>query len=194
MIAAAAGVALGVWWTSNTIAHLFIHRPFFRQRWANEASAALLSIASGVPQPLWRQRHLAHHADVPAPVRVTRALVAHVLLIGSAWSVLLARSPAFFAWTYLPGYAGGLLLCALHGHYEHAGGTTSHYGRLYNVLMFNDGFHVEHHAHPSLPWSQLPLRRAPDARSSLWPAPIRWLEPARSLAALERLVVWSPFL
>ena len=56
----------------------------------------------------------------------------------------------FFLTTYLPGYAGGLALCALHGHYEHAGGTTSHYGTLYNVLLFNDGFHVEHHAHPGV--------------------------------------------
>lgn len=50
------------------------------------------------------------------------------------------RAPAFFVWTYVPGYLAGLLLCAVHGHYEHAAGTTSHYGRLYNLLCFNDGY------------------------------------------------------
>ena len=28
-------IAIGVWWTSNTIAHNFIHRPFFRSRVEN---------------------------------------------------------------------------------------------------------------------------------------------------------------
>ena len=104
-----------------------------------------------------------------------------------------------------------MLLCAVHGHYEHAGGTTSHYGRLYNVLCFNDGYHVEHHRHPSTAWSALPRYRDPSARASAWPAPLRWLEPAASnlrptpnlrppagdggwLAALERVVLRSTLL
>ena len=34
----AAIIAVGVWWTSNTIAHNFIHRPFFHRRAANRRS------------------------------------------------------------------------------------------------------------------------------------------------------------
>jgi hypothetical protein len=110
--------------------------------------------------------------------------------------MLIARAPMFFATVYVPGYLGGLLLCALHGHFEHAGGTVSYYGRLYNVLLFNDGYHVEHHANPGVPWSRLPARRDPRARASAWPAPLRWVERgvARLLEALERLVLQSPLL
>ena len=42
-------IALGVWWNANTIAHHFIHRPFFRHRLANHLFAALLSVLLGSP-------------------------------------------------------------------------------------------------------------------------------------------------
>src|SRR3954454_24068790 len=58
-------IAIGVWWTSNTIAHSFIHRPFFRRAVANRLFALYLTVLLGIPQSLWRDRHLAHHADVP---------------------------------------------------------------------------------------------------------------------------------
>jgi hypothetical protein len=110
--------------------------------------------------------------------------------------MLIERAPMFFTTVYVPGYLGGLLLCALHGHFEHAGGTISYYGRVYNVLLFNDGYHVEHHANPCVPWSRLPARRDPRARASAWPAPLRWVERGvdRLLEALERLVLRSPML
>src|SRR5207249_4210629 len=200
-----AAIALSVWWTSNTIAHQFVHRAFFRRRWANVLCAAAMSGVSGIPQALWRDRHLAHHAGLPPRLRLTRELAAHVLVVGGTWSILLHQAPAFFTFTYLPGYACGLLLCALHGYYEHRGGTTSHYSTLYNALTFNDGYHVEHHAHPALPWRQLPAHRDPGSRASRWPAPLRWLElvdcsarrgapTLRALAQLELLVLRSPML
>src|SRR5437763_9674005 len=57
-------IAVGVWWNSNTIAHNFIHRPFFRSRAVNLLFSAALSVLLGIPQSLWRDRHLAHHAGV----------------------------------------------------------------------------------------------------------------------------------
>src|SRR5262249_62380152 len=84
----------------------------------------------------------------------------------------------------------GLLLCSLHVHYEHAGGMTSYYGALYNALLFNDGYHVEHHANPGIPWNRLPEHRAHGARVSRWPAPLRWME-RLGLDGLERLVLHS---
>ena len=205
MTAWTAAIALSVWWTSNTIAHQFVHRAFFRRRWANVLCAAVMSGVSGIPQALWRDRHLAHHAGLPPRLRLTRELAAHVLVVGGTWSILLHQAPAFFTFTYLPGYACGLLLCAVHGYYEHRGGTTSHYSTLYNALTFNDGYHVEHHAHPALPWRQLPAHRDPGSRASRWPAPLRWLElvdcsarrgapTLRALAQLELLVLRSPML
>ena len=106
---------------------------------------------------------------------------------------MLAAAPLFFLSVYLPGWAAGLLLCGAHGYYEHAHGTTSHYGRLYNLLLFNDGYHVEHHAHPSAHWTRLPTYHDPRARVSRWPAPIRWLE-GDGLILLERLALRSPAL
>lgn len=185
--------ALGVWWTSNTIAHHVIHRPFFRRRWANRLFASGLSVALGIPQALWRDRHLAHHAGVAPRFRAPAELGLQVVLVVALWGVLLDRATAFFVSVYVPGYVGGLLLCAVHGHYEHAGGTISHYGRLYNLLLFNDGYHVEHHAHPALHWKRLPGRRNPTARASAWPAPLRWIE-VFNLETLERLVLRSPAL
>jgi hypothetical protein len=183
-------IALGLWWNSNTISHSFIHRPFFRNRAANLLFGVCLTLLLGIPQSLWRERHLAHHAGVQRQVRLTGELAFEIGLVLALWAALAAWSPAFLLWVYLPGYVLGLVLCALHGHYEHTRGTTSHYGALYNLLFFNDGYHVEHHAHPGAHWRRLPDYLAPAARGSTWPAPLRWME-ALSLEGLERLVLRS---
>jgi hypothetical protein len=60
-------------------------------------------------------------------------------------------------------------------------------------MFFNDGYHIEHHAHPGLNWRALPGRRTTGGSSSRYPAALRWLE-AISLEALERLVLRHPFL
>jgi hypothetical protein len=192
----AIAIAIGVWWNANTVSHIVIHRPFFRRRTANAWFAALLTAVSGIPQSLWRDRHLAHHRGAPYRFRLTREIALQIAIVGSTWLVMAVSAPAFFAAMYLPGYLFGLLLCAIHGHYEHSGGTISHYGRLYNALCFNDGYHIEHHRHPSAAWWTLPAFREGAARASPWPAPLRWLEVGahrlRTLAALERLVLRSP--
>lgn len=107
---------------------------------------------------------------------MTRRLAIEMFLILGLWSLLLLRDPSFFFATYLPAYAVGLGLCWIHGHYEHARGTMSHYGRLYNFLFLNDGYHVEHHAHPSEHWTRLPRRVESGSPASRWPAVLRWLE------------------
>jgi hypothetical protein len=185
-------VAIGLWWNANTIAHNFIHRPFFRARAANRVFSAFLSLLLGVPQTVWRERHLAHHADRPVRIRLTPWVAAETMLILAAWTVAAAAVPATFLFVYLPGWTLGLALCSLQGYYEHARGTTSHYGRVYNLIFFNDGYHVEHHARPGEHWSQLPQRRAL-GRASRFPPVLRWLD-AFSLDGLERLVLISPVL
>jgi hypothetical protein len=184
-------IAIGLWWNANTISHGFIHRPFFRHRSANRVFAAFLSVLLGFPHALWRDWHLAHHAGVERPTRLSGELAVHTGLVLLLWTFLLMVAPLFFLSVYLPGYAAGLFLCATHGYYEHAHGTTSHYGRLYNLLLFNDGYHVEHHANPARHWTRLPDHRNPAARASRWPAPMRWLE-SDGLIALERLALRSP--
>jgi hypothetical protein len=183
-------IALGIWWNSNTVAHNFIHLPFFRARPINRLFSAYLSALLGVPQALWRQRHLAHHAGHEWRLQVTPQLALESVIVGAVWLSLLFFAPRFFVGTYLPGYLLGLGLCWLQGHYEHARGTTSHYGRVYNCLFFNDGYHVEHHAQPARHWRSLP-RHDKIATGSRWPAALRWLE-SFPLHFLERLVVHSP--
>ena len=184
-------IALGVWWNSNTISHNFIHKPFFRSRTLNMHFSVYLSVLLGIPQTIWKARHLAHHAESSWRLRITPLMVIEVLLVAGLWSVLIVWLPLFFLTTYLPGYLIGLALCYLHGRYEHVAGTTSHYGWLYNALFFNDGYHVEHHARPGEHWSRLPQHAVAGGRASRWPAVFRWLDHF-SLDALERLVLRSP--
>src|SRR5947209_2038872 len=127
----AALVGVGLWWNANTVAHNFIHRPFFRRRGLNVLFSLYLSAVLGIPQTLWRERHLAHHAGVAWRLKINRHLVGEALLVVIIWGMLAAFEGRFFVATYLPGYALGLGLCWLHGFYEHNRGTVSHYGRLY---------------------------------------------------------------
>ncbi len=63
----------------------------------------------------------------------------------------------------LPFYYVGHSLSSLNGYYEHynanpdlpiAWGVSS-YGRLYNFLWFNNGYHAEHHYRPKKHWTQM---------------------------------------
>ena len=150
--------SVSISWNINGISHNFIHRPFFRTRAMNAAFSCYLSLLLGFPQSLWRARHLAHHFahrpdhhlehDGARGWRGLRFKSLDFVAALALWGALLVFAPRFVLTVYLPGYLCGLGLCALQGRYEHIRGTVSHYGRLYNILFFNDGYHVEHHAHP----------------------------------------------
>ena len=174
-------VAVGLWWNSNTVAHHFIHRPFFRSRSLNVLFALLpqrparhpaVDLARPAPRPP-RRRRLAAAAEPAAGRRGAAGA-------GPVGVLLAALAAWFFLTAYLPGYALGLGLCWLHGHYEHARGTISHHGRLYNLLFLNDGYHVEHHARPGAHWT-----RAADASRRLRRAD----QPLAGGAALARRAV-----
>ncbi len=179
-------IAIGIWWNANTISHNFIHRPFFRNKALRTLFSAYLSVLLGVPQALWRQRHLAHHASVEWRFHPTTQVLVETVLIFVLWMTLAFTSLHFLLLTYLPAYGIGLALCGLQGYYEHALDATSHYGRLYNVLCFNDGYHAEHHAYPGLHWTALPGCMISAAPNSNWPALLRWIDHL-SLEGLERL-------
>jgi fatty acid desaturase len=84
-------------------------------------------------------------------------------------------------WTlicYVPAFFTALAMVNVQNYYRHYGAnpgnrmtdSVSHYGRLYNVLTFNDGFHQEHHLSPSTHWSEMPdLRGRYRARFSADP-------------------------
>lgn len=179
-------IAVGLWWNANTISHLFIHRPFFRRRAFNALFSCFLSLLLGFPQSFWGARHLAHHGAVEGGKR--SLLSPDLAAVIALWGGLLLLAPGFTLSVYLPGFLAGLGLCWLQGHYEHASGTVSHYGWLYNVLLFNDGYHIEHHARPGAHWRELPRERRRESRASRWPAVLRWIE-CLNLCLLERLVL-----
>src|SRR5215813_5945904 len=78
-------IAVGLWWSANTISHNFIHRPFFRSRSLNAAFSCYLSLLLGFPQSLWRARHLAHHgAQNPIEMRLAPLDVGSALALWGA--------------------------------------------------------------------------------------------------------------
>ena len=98
----------------------------------NWVYAIYLTVLLSIPHSIWRDRHLRHHSgrdrlvsmDPERRVRnwpdcrvVDRAGI-------DGFTFLRRCLPA--------GVSGGAGLCQLQGHFEHARGTTSHYGRLYN--------------------------------------------------------------
>src|SRR4026207_675815 len=83
-------IAAGVWWNSDTISHHFLHLPFFRSGIANRAYSLSLSVILGIPQSLWRERHLSHHRGLSVRMRCTPAILLELALIAVLWSVLLS--------------------------------------------------------------------------------------------------------
>jgi fatty acid desaturase len=170
-------------WSANTVGHIHLHNPIFRYRSANVALDLLTSTVNSYPQAIWKFRHLRHHAGGAVRSRFTQwpALISEIALIIGGWVILLTISTyAFLA--YLVGTALGLAICWVQGRYEHfqsgrgfqAG--ISHYGRLYNLLFFNDGYHVEHHRYAHRHWTELPRLRCSSAEHSALPPQLRWAE------------------
>jgi len=204
-LAAALGIALNLWWTSNTVSHIHLHTPIFRSRALNRAFSIYLSALTCVPQGIWKQRHLWHHAgeagkagEAGGPVGLRRARLGaqgalEMAAIAIVIVVLASVAPRFLLTALGPGVALGLLLCHLQGAMEHGhdGEPISHYGALYNFFWFNDGHHVEHHARPTMHWTSLPAHRV-SRRGSALPPFLRFFERTSSLlGALERLPLAS---
>ena len=186
-------IALLLWWNANTISHNFLHRGFFAKRWQRRLFAGYLSVLLGFPHQLWKERHLAHHAVRRHRLRYSRTLVLESACVILLWSSLALLFPSFLLTCFLPGFLLAQLLCALQGHFEHARGTTSHYGWLYNRLFFNDGYHIEHHAQPTAHWRRLPALRHAQDKASTWPAVLRFMD-GLVLNLCEYSLFWLPFL
>ena len=58
----AALYALAIGWNQDSVAHNFIHNPFFRSRWLNRLTEYALTLENGVPQTMYRYVHMRHHA------------------------------------------------------------------------------------------------------------------------------------
>src|SRR3954471_23712457 len=106
-------IALGLWWTANTVAHNFIHTPFFRPRALNGVYSIYLSALMGFPQELWRQRHLRHHRGDERSMTMTTRTVIELVAVVAAWGTIAITQPSLFATVYVPGYIIGMALCSL---------------------------------------------------------------------------------
>ncbi len=215
-VATALFIAVGMAWGSNTVSHIHLHTPLFRSRSMNRAFCFFLTASLGIPQTIWRRRHLWHHAGEPVETRRrpwTATVWAELCVVAAVMITVALCAPRVFAFVYLPGYLLGLGLCRIQGDMEHAATGdpnvgVSFYGRLHNLLWFNDGYHAEHHLFPTEHWSRLPARRVEvDAVQSALPPlwrPLELLAQAlrsrtgsfvvTSLCALERLALASTLL
>jgi fatty acid desaturase len=71
----------------------------------------------------------------------------------------------WFLLAFIPTFYAGWFLALLENYYEHHRATdpdsrwadsVSYYGRWYNLMMFNEGYHQEHHFKPHLHWTRRP--------------------------------------
>lgn len=84
-----------------------------------------------------------------------------------ALTIYLLLSWQYFVLLFIPTFYFGWVLEHLENYYEHFGGTpenryansTSYYGRIYNALFCNEGYHQEHHLRPNVHWTERPQTR-----------------------------------
>ncbi len=95
-------------------------------------------------------------------------LIAELMAVVAAIALWCAINWKWFVLVYLPLFFVGWFLAHLENYYEHYHATdhsdrfansVSHYGRIYNRIMFNEGFHQEHHVQPQRHWSERPKTR-----------------------------------
>jgi hypothetical protein len=204
---AAAGVARGTWpvavaliafgvnWGSNTFSHIHLHTPLFSGRRANRAFSLGLSVTLAIPQTWWKHRHLAHHrgrAPDGVPSRLRGPLANEITAILVLWAALAFGAPGIFLAVVLPGWALGLALCWLQGHFEHAhhAAGVDHHGAFYNRFWFHDGFHAAHHVAPGAHWSTLGPLAGGVAPVSAFPPVLRWLDSvAHAVASVRPAII-----
>jgi fatty acid desaturase len=123
---------------------------------------------------LWRVGEREHEllelaAKSPAKrVRELRQIQLDRIAQFAGIGVFLALSWKWVLLCYLPAFYIVLALVNIQNYYEHFGAmpesryadSVSYYGRLYNLLTFNDGYHQEHHLRPQAHWSTMPKVRS----------------------------------
>ncbi len=93
------------------------------------------------------------------------ASAALVLVLLGPWALLYLAASFFFSIGFHP---LGARWISEHTFFQEEQETYSYYGPL-NLVMFNIGYHAEHHDFPSVPWNRLPALRkaAPEYYASL---------------------------
>ncbi|MBI3072220.1 MAG: fatty acid desaturase [Deltaproteobacteria bacterium] len=88
-----------------------------------------------------------------------------LISVALAFALLIALSWQWFLVVYAPLYLAGWFLAHVENYFEHfnatnarddAANSVSYYHPLYNKLMFNEGYHQEHHLRPQRHWTERP--------------------------------------
>jgi len=114
-------------------------------------------------------------------------MIAEVAGIIGLRLALIALAPRFFFFVWLPWSAVLFAVRSYTDFVDHYGADvsspTAHsvscYGRVFNLVTFNSGYHIEHHASPGVHWSTYPSIRpkmAPESDRRVIPRHL-WLNP-----------------
>ncbi|HEY7651421.1 MAG TPA: fatty acid desaturase [Methylomirabilota bacterium] len=124
---------------------------------ARALSYALLGLFRGGTAEAWRA---AVHG------RERGRLLVELAAVGIGIAGYLALCWQFVLLFLIPVFYAGSVLGILTNYYQHGGGpgrswpnAVSHYGRLYNWLCCNEGYHREHHRRPGVHWTERPALR-----------------------------------
>jgi fatty acid desaturase len=126
------------------------------------------------PETLWHYALLAPLRESAWPLIAdvrdrgeSSQLIAEAICLALAVGVLGLIDWRGLLLVYLPIWYFGQVLARAEAYAEHFGASpgdrrtdaVSCYGRLYNLLWFNNGYHQEHHFRPGAHWTRLPALR-----------------------------------
>lgn len=96
--------------------------------------------------------------------RMGPRLALEIAALAALWIVLALHSWTYLLFFYVPLVYVGHVMTYAEGYFEHhktmpgdkMRNAVSSYGRFYNVIWFNNGFHQEHHCYPQVHWTRIP--------------------------------------
>jgi fatty acid desaturase len=144
---------------------------------------------AGVPEPLWRYALLGPlRADISFFTR--RAilqgygprLAAEVVAMALFWTALAWCDLRYFVMFFLPVWYFGQTAAYAENYLEHYGATpgdrladsVSCYGKFYNFIWFQNGYHQEHHYRPRVHWTKVAELRTSQMKSESQRRVVKW--------------------
>jgi fatty acid desaturase len=99
--------------------------------------------------------------------RWLRRVIGEALAVVALLAVFAILNPLGLVFFYLPVWYFGSAAAQAENYLEHHGAipgnrttdSVSSYGKLYNLIWFNNGFHQEHHYRPQVHWTRVPELR-----------------------------------